>query len=206
VPPRILFSKPCPQNMLTVPACADCNELFKMDDEYTRAVIALDVRAATHKDVIGSLATLMRSLHDPRAVGFAKYLNREMSPTPILAANGARITKLALDLRRVNATGEHMVRGLHYWHRKMPVDPLAVIKIASQPDVAVSDPMLLDAVRLYDAFPDKFTGEVGTAFSYAAAFSGQRSVWVMMLYGYFFWFVTVSEDPNDCANVKDGLS
>src|ERR1700730_16538951 len=110
VPPKILFSKPCPPDMLTVPSCDECNQSFKANDEYTRAAIALDIRAASHSDVIGSLATLMRSLRRPEARGFARYFASQMETIPVLGPNGVPIQKLTQDVKRVDATGERIVR------------------------------------------------------------------------------------------------
>ncbi len=50
-----------------VPACEECNQSFRADDEYTGTVIALDIRAATHRDVIGNIASIARSLQNPGA-------------------------------------------------------------------------------------------------------------------------------------------
>jgi 5-methylcytosine-specific restriction endonuclease McrA len=41
VPPKNLFDRPYPANLLTVPACVDCNGAFSKDDEDFR--IALTV-------------------------------------------------------------------------------------------------------------------------------------------------------------------
>ncbi len=62
VPPKTLFSKPPPIDMPTVPSCEQCNASFKKDDEYTQTVLALDFRAAAHRDVLGSMSTMARAL------------------------------------------------------------------------------------------------------------------------------------------------
>src|SRR5208283_2514674 len=40
VPPKNLFPKPRPSNLITVPSCQKCNQSFMLDDEYFRLVIA----------------------------------------------------------------------------------------------------------------------------------------------------------------------
>jgi hypothetical protein len=47
VPPRAVFPKPRPKNLLTVPACRACNSAAAADDEYFAAVL----RAATQAPV-----------------------------------------------------------------------------------------------------------------------------------------------------------
>lgn len=91
VPPKLLFAKPCPANMLTVPACSDCNKGFKNDDEYSRTVLALDLRSATHRDVIGSLPAVLRSLQYPDARGFAQYLGRQAKSSGLVSKSGATV-------------------------------------------------------------------------------------------------------------------
>jgi hypothetical protein len=189
------FSKPCPPDMLTVPACNECNQSFKGNDEYTRAVLAFDVRAASHRDVIGSLTTLMRSFQRPEARRFAQYFSSQMEPIPVLGVNGMPIHKLTQDVRRIDATGERIVRGLYYIEKKKPLDANARIVIVSEDDMESSNPLLLDAVQAYDASTDQRKGGVGNAFSYVAGFEGDRSVWVLMLYGFFFWFALIGDYP-----------
>jgi hypothetical protein len=65
-----------------------------------------------------------------------------------------------------------------------------------------SDEVMLLAVQAYDASKDQRQRTVGSAFSYVAGFDGDgRSVWVILVYGYFFWFATVGE-PYD--SLSDG--
>ena len=42
VPPRCLFLKPRP-HLITVPACENCNNSAKLDDEYFRIVVSVGV-------------------------------------------------------------------------------------------------------------------------------------------------------------------
>jgi len=204
VPPRIFFSKPCPPNMLTVPACDECNQSFKRDDEYTATVIALDVRAASHRDVIGKMSELARSLQYRQGRGFANYLSRQTKTMPVLGVNGMPLGRLTQDLTRINATGRRIIRGLHYIERKKPVDPNARIIIESRTNVELTDDLLVPAVQAYDAAKERSSREVGKAFSYAVGFDNERSVWTLLLYGYFFWFAKVGDDPTqDESNIAD---
>ncbi len=38
VPPALLFPKPRPSDLITVPACPQCNAGFEKDEEYIRAL------------------------------------------------------------------------------------------------------------------------------------------------------------------------
>ena len=193
MPPRIFFAKPCPERMLVVPACLACNQGYKADDEYTRAALALDVRAASHRDVIGSLSTFLRSLQYPEGRRFSQYLGRNMNLTTIFGANGAPIGRMTQDYRRLNATGEHLIRGLYFVERSRPIRKDAAIRVGHQTGLNAKHPDMLTIAEVYRAFPEHRDGAVGRAFSYAAAFADERSVWLMMMYDYFFWVASIDE-------------
>lgn len=190
--------------MLTVPACERCNALFKNDDEYTRMILALDFQVAAHRDVLGSMSTLARSLQRPQARRFAESFVKNTSSTGLLTPSGAPVGKITIDVSRVDATGEHIVRGLHYLETQKTVDPKMTVLVRSFSDVEPSHPVLLNAVRLHDLCPDQRQGQVGSAFSYCVGFGFEKSVWVMMLYGYHFWFATIGEPPEDV--IDDGIA
>jgi len=70
IPPRGMFPKPRPNNLVTVPACYDCNNKTKLDDEYFRLVVA-----ATSGD-------------SPQSINLAKQrILPRVSDTPGLMAN-----------------------------------------------------------------------------------------------------------------------
>ena len=188
--------------MLTVPACEECNQSFKKDDEYTAMVIALDVQAASHRDVIGNMATITRSFQYPGGRKFANYLMSQTTPSPILTPSGVRVRKLTRDVNRLAATGKRLVRGLHYVEMGKPLDPEALITMSMSDSVEPSDELIKLAVQAYDGSKQRRQRDMGNTFGYAAGFDGDgRSVWVIMLYGFFFWFATVGE-PYDVAGMK----
>src|SRR4051812_45735772 len=45
---QLLFSKPLPNNMITVPCCWDCNQAKKLDDEFLRDMMIVDVENDHH--------------------------------------------------------------------------------------------------------------------------------------------------------------
>jgi hypothetical protein len=192
VPPKLLLSQPYPENLLTVPACRDCNASFQVDDEYTRLVLSIDVRAAKQHDVQSKLPAIVRSLQRPDAKAFADYLTRRMTETKILAADGTPMgSTLEVDRERINATGERMVRGLFFIEMGKPLSPTAHVRIAANAGVNRSDPVILQFARTYDHCSDRRNREIGRAFSYAAGFGADFSVWILLLYDYFVWIATV---------------
>lgn len=204
VPPKTLFSKPLPDNLPTVPACERCNVSFKKDDEYTQTVLALDFRASTHRDVLGSMSTMARALQYPEARRFTQSLLRSSRYTGLLTPSGTPVSKMAVDVTRIEATGEHIVRGLHYLETKKPVDSKAKVLVRSLRDWEPSNTLLLAAVRMHDLCLDKRQKEVGKAFSYAVGLRDDKSVWVMLLYGYHLWIASIGEPPQDLIEEELG--
>jgi hypothetical protein len=194
VPPKLLLERPLPANILTVPSCADCNSGFKLDDEYTQTVLALDVRAHWNYGAQSNIPAILRSLKRNDARGFVEYLNQQTRVTSILAPNGIPMVSIEGDRNRVNASGMHILRGL-YFHEtgKRLCGTNADVRVASTTGLTPEDPNMLTIARVFSIFPDRRDGALGSAFSYVAAFGYGRSVWLMLLYNYFFWIGNIDE-------------
>jgi hypothetical protein len=198
VPPQLLLERPFPDNLLTVPACAVCNKAFQADDEYTRTVLALDVRANWNYAAQSNLPAVLRSLQRPNARGFAEYLGQQAHRLKILGPGGTPVTVIQTDQRRVNASGMHILRGLYFHEtRKRLSGETADVRVASKAGLTAEHPDMLTIARVFHLLPDQRNGSMGSAFSYAAAFGYGRSVWMMLLYDYFFWIGSV--DDRDAA-------
>jgi len=74
VPPKAIFSKPLPSNLITVPACAKCNSAASNDDEYFRLSLQVRDQMESHPDVIRSRPVLLRSLEKPQKAGMRNAL------------------------------------------------------------------------------------------------------------------------------------
>ena len=196
VPPQVLLAKPYPANLPTVPACYDCNRSFKSDDDYTASVLSQDVRARENQVARARLDTVTRALDHPNAARFAAYLRRQSIDTRVLGVDGRPWgTMLDVDRQRVDNTGEHIARGLFYYEARKPVSSTATVRVGGKPGLTKrSDPVILFA-KMYAAWPERRSGAVGGGFSYVAVSSATgHSIWLLMLYDYFFWVVTISEE------------
>src|SRR5687768_10631148 len=69
IPPRNLFAKPRPQ-LITVPACEECNGSASMDDEYFRLMLTSSFGADKHPDARDVMGTALRGLGKPEKRGF----------------------------------------------------------------------------------------------------------------------------------------
>ena len=183
---------------MTVPACEDCNTSFKEDDEYTRSVLAVDIRANWNYAAQSNMPKIVRSLERPNATGFANYLVSQSNRMNVLAPNGLPVMKINIDKQRINRTGWHMMRGLYFRETGKPIPVDAEARLESKAGLTADHPDMLTIARVFHLFQDHRNGATGTAFSYAAAFADQRSIWLMLLYDYFFWVGSIdTRDPSE---------
>jgi hypothetical protein len=164
------------------------------DDEYTRTIVTLDVRAGRNRVARENLPAVIRSLQRPTARGFADYLASQSSVTTILGPNGAPLGhEIEADIRRINQTGAHIIRGLHYIETGKSIPKSAVFNIGCKAELTASQPNMLTIARLLVACPERRDRGVGEAFSYVAGFADRFSVWLLLLYDYFFWVCSVDD-------------
>ncbi|PWU12000.1 MAG: hypothetical protein C5B51_01605 [Terriglobia bacterium] len=194
VPAKLFLERPFPPNLLTVPACFGCNQSFIADDEYTRTVLATDIRATWNYAAQSNLPAILRSLQRPNARGFAEYISQQSHLMNVLAPSGNPFVTVQIERQRINRSGLHMLRGL-YFHEtgKRLSGTSAAVRVGSKAGLTAEDSDMLTIARVFHLFPDQRNGAAGTAFSYAAAIGDRRSVWLMLLYDYFFWVGSVDE-------------
>ena len=125
IPPRNLFAKPRPGNLITVPSCRTCNEAASKDDEYFRLVTAIRHDTADHPDAAGVWSAAMESLQKPWKGGFrAAFLNdaREVALHTRAGIYLGQAGVYDVDLERLNRVAARVVRGLFYHHsgRRIP--------------------------------------------------------------------------------------
>jgi hypothetical protein len=196
VPPKLLLTRPYPPNLITVPACETCNKYFQKDDEYTRALLAVDVRASKNTAAQSNLPRVLRSLQRPDARGFAEYLAKQANSSVILGQDGSPMGQVfELDKARVNKTGERFIRALYFIEAGTPVPSGAAIRVGCQMSLRPTDADTITIARAMKTLPDWRNGSVGTAFSYMAAFGEGGSAWLMLLYDFFYCLGTVDTRP-----------
>lgn len=169
------------------------------NDEYTRTVVTLDARAASNSDGQAKLPAVIRSLRRPDAKGLAEYLARSTEEGTILREDGVPWAKaIEIDRKRVNASGERMIRGLYFIEMRRPLPRDAAVRVAAKAGVSSREAGIQEFARFYARTATRRDRAIGTAFSYVAGFTGNISVWMMLLYDYFAWLGTV-----DCRPVSE---
>jgi hypothetical protein len=117
IPPKCLFLKPRPSSLITVPSCGDCNGGASNDDEYFKRMLVL--RSDLHEHPVASClrASVIRSFHNPRQVGFRKAFLRTVRQTDLVTPAGLYIGSApAYDVSndRMHKVAERIVAGLYH--------------------------------------------------------------------------------------------
>ena len=87
------------------------------------------------------------------------------------------------------------MRGLYFIEFRKPIAVDAAVKIESTMSLNDNHPDMLTIARVFSTMPEQRDGVAGTAFSYVTAFGSAVSIWLMLLYDYFFWAGTIDERP-----------
>ena len=126
IPPKSLFAKPRPKNLITVPCCRKCNNSASKDDEYFVTTIVLRRDAGEHPEAKRVSDRVWRSLRKPEAKGLNKlllgdveglfYLNKQGFYEPTAGYN--------VDLQRLDRVASRIVKGLFWseYGERLPED------------------------------------------------------------------------------------
>lgn len=123
IPPKSLFNKPRPANLITVWACGSCNKTFKNDDDYFWLTLASRAEAARNSEAGGAALRAIKHLARPQAAGFRSAFLATVQPVEVKTASGLYIgNRLAYDVSfaRLNRVAARITRGLFcYVHRAL---------------------------------------------------------------------------------------
>ncbi len=117
VPPKTIFAKPRPSDLITVPGCDDCNHGWSLDDEYFRTALCLSDRTSDERNATAGRGAAMRSLQRKKARGFAKMFLSSTFPTEVYSSEGIYLGKrlaFTVDLKRIQKVVAKIIRGLFY--------------------------------------------------------------------------------------------
>jgi hypothetical protein len=188
VPPLLLLEKPTPKDRITVPACAACNRGFKHDDEYTRDMVASDFRAQRNSVARSKAAKIARALSYKEAKGYADYFKRQLRGTTILDGRGQPLgTHASPDRRRIENTGKHILRGLHFHFGGQPLPRDYKVFMHSAAGERALASYEAELTSLLNQATALRRGSVGEGFRYNCVAIGDAFIFLFFLYDYFWW-------------------
>ncbi len=138
VPPKNLFPKPRPNDLITVPACPACHRQTSKDDEYFRLKICMSEQVADNGSARQARKSILRSLERSEATGLRKAFLADCRPACVEMESGSVDQHLAfdVDLRRLFRVVERTVRGLVYHETKQRVKPYYDVQVHSDDSLA----------------------------------------------------------------------
>jgi hypothetical protein len=191
IPPRGLFAKPRPANLIKVPACKKCNNGSSKDDEYARQ-LALEWGAERSHDGREVNAAVMRSFEKPEAQGLRKGFYKSLEPVQIFSPSGALYLgsslAISLDGSRLGKIVRKIIKGL-YWHaigkrRLSEGYEVFIYNYGQPPPDSAPNPVLVDNELRIQALPETVFGDRAFAFRCGICPADQNlSVWWVQFYG-----------------------
>ena len=119
VPPKSLFPKPRPSNLITVPCCRKCNNSASKDDEYFRSMLAMRNDAGEHSEAQRVLPAVSRSLRRRKGSGFTKKLLQNVTLVDVRTPAGlyvGRAVGYKVENERLERVVARIVRGVYWYH------------------------------------------------------------------------------------------
>lgn len=124
IPPKCLFAKPRPSDLITVPCCLACNKKFERDDTYFRDCLVLDERTAHHPDAQATNKATLRGFARPRGFGYARFFLSKVGFIQVRSPSGLHLGRQGaydVNLHRLSRVAARVIRGLYYHEQKVPL-------------------------------------------------------------------------------------
>lgn len=175
VPPKNLFPKPRPQDLITVPACACCNNGSSVEDEDFRTYLSLLIGKQT--DLMERLWLQSKKSLDRRTQTRTSFLESIKSLGATHQTNLGERIAFEIPARVYTIVFERVVRGLYYHHFGEILGKTVAISVA--PLKGIDD----NSFKLIENWPTYSIG--GNAFVYKisrASDSPKSTAWVLQLY------------------------
>jgi hypothetical protein len=126
IPPKNLFPTPRPNNLITVPACRQCNLSASKDDEYFRLNLCMSDKVGDNHNAKSNRETIFRSLHRPKATKFTNSFLSNIHAVQLKSQAGLylkRTLAFNVNITRIHRVVEKTVRGLFYHETEQGLHP-----------------------------------------------------------------------------------
>jgi hypothetical protein len=194
IPPRALFDEH-PKEYLSVPACDECNNSTKLDDEYLLQVMA-------GASLVGEGVSVWRKKVKPKINAFPKTrigLRNQLSLTSvdINPKETIELPAMKLNRQRIEKSIAKLAWGLYWFHTQRILSQEAILNVGM---VNVAEgPTYFDNPENKKCFNQTVLGiyrdpKVMNTFFYTAAISTELSLWYFFFYKQNTFIVTVHEN------------
>lgn len=185
IPPKCLFSKPYPPNLITVPSCRKCNNSASLDDEYFRLTIVSrwDVGKSPEAQKVADKA--LRALSRPKAAGLRTLILGNVREFFFKNAKGLLEPSASYDvkLNRLDAVASRIVTGL-FWEESGERLPNAYMASAfNDSGMSQMDDSQTGIIRSVFESKSRTVGEGVFRYWWQAAPEDKNtSVWILQFY------------------------
>ena len=201
VPPKNLFPTPRPSDLITVPACAQCNKSFALDDEYFR--IAVVVPADPDRDPIAARIWADKVVRGTlrRSPALRSTIIRGLTKLDVTTPAGIYLgtaPTVRLDRKRVDRTIKRIVTALHWRHYGHVPNPGVTFTITMGPDPRLPGVAERVARDLLGGRPWSIVG--GGLFRYACGQVPENpdwGAWLLTFHSTAFALVMLSKDEEE---------
>ena len=193
IPPKSLFPKPRPIDLITVNCCRECHQEFTEDDQYFRNYLIFSRQCMWHAAARQLQEIGLRSLQDSNAGGsttpsstFLRQLLSNSAASTIVPVSGVTVTR---DDERIANVVERLVVGL-FWRENeiyLPFD--YEVEVIGSDDSKYMDWSVQESVRWLENEAEPVNIGNGV-FQYQWGWAEQsspdethRSVWLLRFYG-----------------------
>lgn len=118
IPPKSIFPKPRPRNLVTVPCCKSCNSNYSKDDTYFRDMICLRQEIGNNPYVQKLLPLVVRSITRKESQRYFGYIYSRMAEKDVFTTTGLWVGKqptVVVDMIRISRVIERITKGLFYY-------------------------------------------------------------------------------------------
>lgn len=135
IPPKNLFPKPLPENLLTVPCCEDCRSGWSKDDEYFRIALLSSFNLSEVPALQPVIDSIFRSLGRPQARGLGKLVESSIVEKEQCTKEGIVVgvsPAFKLEMPRIERVGGRIIRALFFKEFKQPLPTTHVASASIQ--------------------------------------------------------------------------
>ncbi len=174
IPPKSIFPRPLPEDLITVPACVECNNGASAHDEMVKVLLSFGISEPNEvtERTLRTFDNNNRLLRD---------LQEECRELGLVDPDGniAMVDVVQWNSEAHDKVIERIVRGLYFNHSGHPVPSDQEVKVQflrEIPPQVINNEMLLDASVGDNQFKYKYIIDPNTG----------RSTWVFDFYGVHF--------------------
>jgi hypothetical protein len=210
IPPKCLFTKPRPTNLITVRACKTCNEGAKLDDEYFRDAILTGIDERRFPEAMAlSIRKIDEMGTNPKKRGYGLTTYKSVRTVEVHTEAGIYIGDAGvreLDLDRMRRSIEKWVRGLYSHHFQERIPDGCDITIEHHQHLGPD--AIEEILSRFAERPIQNIGDGAFVYAFMRVQDDPRSMWLLEFYGRHSFIVIVNhanvEESEDGPKQSDG--